>query len=233
MTIQRRSFLVAAGAFMCGCDTANTWRGFAYFTAGDPSASPLLAAPVGPRGLSHWLDKKALAAFAGFYVIGVHWPGLNNGDEDYGARYANIVRWLDFMKVDKPMLYAQSRGGLQLLNFACDNPDRIDRIAALYPVTDPYVYPGNNSKLWSAHATTRESFDRGRFTPNLRAAALRGKRIKIWHGDSDKLVPKSATTDVFASASGAEVVTLAGVGHVKLWRQDIHDFLSASLSPSA
>lgn len=226
MPIDRRSFLIASGAALAGCSSPPAWNGFSYFTAGNPAGRPLLVAPVGPKGLAQWLGEPTIAYFVqrGFYVVGVHWSGLDGGDEDFGARYTLISEWLAFMKIHRPLMYAQSRGGLQLLNFACDQPQAFDRIACLFPVTDQYIFPGNGKKLRSAFD---KSFDRARFVPNLKAAKLRGARVKIWHGDSDALVPKDATTDIFAAGSGAEVVTMTGVGHGGTWPTAIADFLAA------
>ena len=200
------------------------------FRRGDPANQPLVLAPAGPAGLAEWVGEDVIAGFvqAGFFVIGAHWPGLDGGVEDFGAQNAKIPGWLAAQSLGrKPMLYAQSRGGLQLLNFACDHPDSFMKIAALYPVTDPLVYPGEGEPLWRAWGTTEASFPVLASTPNLRAASLRGRPIKIWHGDQDAVVPKQRTTDVFAAASGAEVVTLPGVGHVPLWLPEIGAWLKA------
>ena len=51
------------------------------------------------------------------------------------------------------------------------------------------------------------------FTPNARAHRLRGRPIRIWHGDRDETVPKRLTSDVFAQRSGAELVTVRGARH--------------------
>lgn len=229
----RRAVLIAGALALTGC-TRQKWNGFHFFTRGDPSGIPLVVAPVGPRGLGDWIGEKTISNFvsAGFYVLGVHWTGLNGRAEDYGARSKLIDAWMRDMGLQKPMLYAQSRGGLQLLNYACDHPDSFDRIAALYPVTDPLVYPGAISALWNAYGTTEEQFPEQAFSPNLKASSLRGRPIKVWHGDSDKLVPKNLTTDVFAPQCGAEVITLPGVGHIPLWLDDIASWLKHPPSPA-
>jgi pimeloyl-ACP methyl ester carboxylesterase len=235
--ISRRTFLAAAGTLgACSSndqpiparhpETAHEWQGFRYFSRGNASAPPLVVAPVGPKGLGHWLTNPTIDNFvdAGFHVVGVHWHGVN-GPEDYGARHPKIAAWLDHMRLKRPPMYAQSRGGLQLLNFACDHPSAFSKIAALYPVTDPFVFPGRKQQLWTAYGVDEARFPTQAFTPNARAATLKGRQIRIWHGDRDKLVPKHLTTDIFAAASGAEVVTLKGVGHVPLWLDEIAAYL--------
>lgn len=227
--LTRRTALIGSFAATAGCSSVPglEWNGFRYFTRGEPSNPTLVVAPVGPTGLTHWLKEETVNGFvaAGFYVVGAHWPGRLRTEEDYGSGFQNIAGWLEFMRLDRPLLYAHSRGGLQLLNFACDHPNSFRKIAALYPVTDPFVYPGRSLKLWAAYAAIESTFPRAQFTPNLRASSLRGRPIKIWHGDSDKLVPKPLTTDIFAAASGAEVVTLRGIGHQRLWLDEIPAYL--------
>lgn len=225
--LNRRRFTIACAAALPGCSQVREKYAFRQFTRGDPKGIPLVVAPAGPKGLGQYMTEEKIDRFAaaGFYVIGAHWPGLDGGEEDYGAHHREIAAWLRGLNLAKPLMYAHSRGGLQLLNFACDHPDSFSKIACLYPVTDPYVYPGRGPKLWSAHDAWLRRFDVGAFSPNARAAALRGRPIKIWHGDSDKLVPKHLTTDVFAPQCGAEVVTLRGVGHVPLWVDEIPAWL--------
>ncbi|MDI4631661.1 alpha/beta hydrolase [Pelomonas sp. V22] len=180
--------------------------------------------------MAQWVGEEVIAGLvrAGFFVIGRHWPGLDGGIEDYGARHGEIAAWLDSLRLSvRPVFYVQSRGGLQLLNYACDEPESFRKIACLYPVTDPRVFPGAGQLLWNAHASTEAMFPWLANTPNLRAARLRGRPIRIWHGDADTLVPKSSTTDVFAPAAGAEVVTIPGLGHTQVWIEAIGDWLRA------
>lgn len=227
--INRRSLLLGAAAAVTGCSHGLEWNGFRYFTLGDPGGVPLVVAPVGPKGIGQWLRDDWMQHFvdAGFYLLGCHWSGKDGGAEDYGARYSLIGEWMQFMKLDRPMAFAQSRGGLQLLNFACDHPQAFRKIAALYPVTDPFVFPGKGEKLWEAYDTTEAQFPHHAFTPNERATRLRGQAIKIWHGDKDELVPKRLTSDIFAAASGAQLITLPGVGHQRVLLDDIPAFLRA------
>jgi pimeloyl-ACP methyl ester carboxylesterase len=233
--LRRRALLTAAAALpLASCTTGPKWNGFRYFARGNPKDTPLVVAPVGPKGLEELLSERTIAGFvaAGFYVVGVHWPGMDGGPEDYGARQRDIAGWLRSMKLERPLLFAQSRGGLQLLNFACDHPDAFSKIAALYPVTDPFVYPGAGPELWKAYGVTEVTFPVHDFTPNARAEALRDREVKIWHGDSDKVVPKRLTSDVFAAKCGAELVTLPGVGHDRIWLDDIPVWLKATHRPS-
>jgi pimeloyl-ACP methyl ester carboxylesterase len=228
----RRSFLIASAAALAGC--GQDWNGFRYFTAGNPKASPLVVAPVGPGGLDDFLPQSTIEAFvsAGFYVVGAHWRGLDGGDEDYGARHSLIGAWMQDLGIRRPAAFAQSRGALQLLNFACDHPTAFSCIAALFPVTDPLVFPGPTRKLWAAHGLSQPRPLDG-FTPNARAHRLRGRPIRIWHGDRDETVPKERTSDVFAAASGAQLVTVRGTGHRIVDYSPIVDYLAHASTPAA
>lgn len=223
--ISRRTFVAAAA--VAGCSPIVTPSGFRFFSQGNPKHPPLVVAPVNFAGLAGQLRQAQIDSFvaAGFYVVGMHWPGMDGGDQDYGARHKQIAGWLRLLGIERPAMFAQSRGALQLLNFACDHPDSFSKIACLYPVTDPFVYPGKGDVLWKAYGTTEEGFSAYEHTPNARAHRLRGKAIKIWHGDRDETVPKRRTTDIFAARSGAQVVTLKGVGHDRVWPDEIPAWL--------
>lgn len=185
--------------------------------------------PTGSNGLTHNLQQHLITALneKGIFVAGVHFPGCDAGEEDYGARYFSIgVKVLELMASNNltspPVIYCQSRGALQALSFACEAPSLVQRVACLYPVTDPDVYPGRGAGLNYAHNKTNEEFDAvmsggnpviHRYRPNTKSAGLNGKTVCIWHGDSDLAVPKESTTDVFSPGCHAWVKTLTNFGH--------------------
>lgn len=203
----------------------NVWNGFPVFTSGPVSPNLwVVIAPTGSGGLAANIPQYLIDKLngLGIFVAGVHWRGVDNGEEDFGARYFNIGSWILDMKAEygltaNPVLYAQSRGGLQALNFACEAASLVSRVACLYPVTDPFVYPGNVPALYSASghdaAWWSVAANKNPFTPNAKAGGVSGIPVCIWHGDSDTAVPKSATTDIFAPVAQAYVKTLAGFGH--------------------
>lgn len=209
-----------------------TWRGHNVFTSGPVSPNIwVVIFPTGTGGMAGSIGPYLIDTLngRGIFVAGVHWKGCDPGygEEDYGARYFDIGAWILDMKAEygltaNPCLYVQSRGGLQGLNFACEAPSMVPRVACLYPVTDPVVYPGRGAALNYAHSEHDVEWDAimangqpviKRYTPNAKAAALNGKPVCIWHGDSDIVVPKTLTTDVFAPLCHAWVKTLSGFGH--------------------
>lgn len=223
------------------------------FTAGsvvDPNRW-VFVFPTGSGGLSHFIQPTTISAFtsAGLFVVGAHFPGADGGEEDYGFRYREISLLVDQVQstyglTARPSLYCQSRGGLQGLNFACDNPTKVTRIACLYPVTNPVVYPGRGVPLILAHSKTDEEFDAvmasGKtilraFTPNAKSTTLSSIPVCMWHGDIDSVVPKSLTTDVFARFCGAHVKTISNFGHETVpnnIRDEIVAFVNAGTVPS-
>lgn len=189
--------------------------------------------PTGSQGLSHNLSQYLINELnsRGIFVAGAHFPGCDGGEEDYGARYFDVGGVIQNLMgqhslTTPPVLYCQSRGGLQGLSFAAEAPSLVNRVAALYPVTSPDVYPGRGAALNLAHSKTDEEFDAiiqggfwsnkpvmTRYSPNLKGAGLDGKPVCIWHGDSDLTVPKESSTDVFAPLCSAYVKTLENFGH--------------------
>lgn len=211
-------------------DLMNNWRGFPVFTSGPVSPDIwVVIFPTGSGGLATNIQQYMIDRLnsQGIMVSGVHWMGCDMGEEDYGARYFQIGAWiLDMMSEyglrTMPVLYAQSRGGLQAFNFICEAPSMVTRYAALYPCTDPYVYPGICPELSVAHNKTQDEFDAiknnqkkviDRYVPNGKASGASGVSGCIWHGDSDMTVPKELTTDVFAPQAHSWVKTISGFGH--------------------
>lgn len=185
--------------------------------------------PTGSSGLLQNVDSYLINRLntLGIFVAGAWYPGCDNGEEDYGARYFSIGGWIQSIMsqyglASPPILYCQSRGGLQGLSFACEAPSLVNRVACLYPCTNPDVYPQRGAALSNAHNKSDAEFDAimgssskviSRYTPNAKAAGLNGKSVCIWHGDSDLVVPKTTTTDIFAPQCHAWVKTLTGFGH--------------------
>lgn len=206
------------------------WNGFEYFTSGVISPNIwVVIAPTGSGGLAQNIPQYLIDRLngKGIFVAGVHWKGCDFGEEDFGARYFSIGAWIQYMQATyglttNPVLYAQSRGGLQLLNFACEAPSLVTRVGCLYPAMTPESYPGRGGALSNAHNKSDAEFDAvmsngsaviSRYTPNAKASGLINTPTCIWHGDSDTIVPKSLNTDIFAPLAHAYVKTLIGFGH--------------------
>jgi pimeloyl-ACP methyl ester carboxylesterase len=105
--------------------------------------------------------------------------GSVEGTAQYSALYDEMVR-RGYSR--KPVLLAQSRGGLMLYNWAVENPKRVTCIVGIYPVIDNRSYPGGEN--------ARRLADRN---PILRLNTLHVPVFHI-HGDSDKLVPLEANS---------------------------------------
>jgi len=103
--------------------------------------------------------------------------GSVEGTARYSAFYDEMVR-RGYSR--KPVLVAQSRGGLMLYNWAVENPKRVTCIVGIYPVLDNRSYPGGKI------ADTLK--DRN---PILRLGSLKVPAFHI-HGDNDMLVPLAA-----------------------------------------
>ena len=209
-----------------------TWNGWSYYISGPVGNNYawVIMFPTGSGGMNQNIDGNFISKLNGRSVItvGLHMPGCDNGEEDFGARYRNIGSFIQYVMATyglttKPTLYCQSRGGLQGLSFACDAPSLVQRICCLYTSTDPSTsYPGRGAPLSIAHNKSDQEFDAiiaggapvvSQYTPNAKAAALVGMPVCIWHGDSDMVVQKSLTTDIFAPQCHAWVKTLPGFGH--------------------
>lgn len=185
--------------------------------------------PTGSGGLAQNVPNYILQSLhsKGIFVVGAHFPGCDGGEEDFGAKYREILSTINYVKTQygltaPPVFYCQSRGALQGLSFAADNPGEVLRIACLYPATTPSAYPGRGQSYSIAHNKTDAELDAvessgvtviSKYTPNSKAAALIGKTICIWHGDSDAVVPKTMTTDVFAPQAHSWVKAIPCFGH--------------------
>jgi hypothetical protein len=249
MLFNRRKVLIGAGAgagslalpAISKGQTAPplTPTGFKYFISGLPTtfvpAVWIMMFPTGSSGLLTNISSTIISTLnnASVPTVGVHYTGCNPdqgsnaNEEDYAARYFGIGVDVGFFQsqfgfTTPPVIYAQSRGGLQALSFACEAPSQVARYCGLYPCTDPAVYPGRGPILNSAHSKTDPEFDAvmtggspviSRYTPNSKAGGLVNVQGCIWHGDSDTTVPKILTTDIFAPQAHSYVKTLPGVGH--------------------
>lgn len=105
--------------------------------------------------------------------------GSVEGTRHFSALYEEMRR-RGYNK--KPVLVAQSRGGLMLYNWAVENPKRVTCIVGIYPVLDNRSYPGGKIA-----ETLNER------NPIQRLTKLKVPAFHI-HGDSDKLVPLEANS---------------------------------------
>jgi hypothetical protein len=112
-----------------------------------------------------------------------------------------------------------------------DNPNTWLRAALLYAACDPYSYPGDQQKLWTAYNTTQAGFA-ANFEPTHNAlngaSAIDGTRVKEWAGDADVTVPLSANGALLSAACGSELRVVSGLGHATYTNDDIARWLIGS-----
>ena len=97
--------------------------------------------PPYPGDAEKWMFEQWLAA-------GIAIAGIDAG-ESYGSPAGRKLFTRLYLELtqsrgyaSRPVLLGRSRGGLQLLNWAADNPDKVAAFAGIYPVCNLASYPG-------------------------------------------------------------------------------------------
>ena len=138
----------------------------------------------------------------------------------------------------KPCLFAQSRGGLMLFNWAADHPQNVGCIVGVYPVCNILSWPSRLEKVVKAYNMSegelRKQLDRYNPVDRLWPLAQRNVPIFLIHGDSDKVVPLESNSrelaDRYRKLSGSvQLVVVKGIGHAErpefFESKDVVDFL--------
>ncbi|MEY2880583.1 MAG: hypothetical protein RLZZ15_2963 [Verrucomicrobiota bacterium] len=195
-------------------------------TAAEKSKPWVWYAPTLPRypdDAEKWMFEQFLAA--GIAIAGIDAGesyGSPAGCEIFSALHAELTTARGYST--KPVLLGRSRGGLQLLNWAVENPTRVAAFAGIYPVCNLASYPGL-AKAAPAYALTLEKLTAtlAHHNPIDRLASLAAARIPLFaiHGDADKLVPLDLNSallrDRYHTLGGPmELIIPAGQGH-SLW----------------
>lgn len=162
-----------------------------------------------------------------FMEAGIAVAGIDVG-ESYGsprgralftAFYEEMVRKRGMSA--KPCMVGQSRGGLQVYNWAAEHPSLVSCIVGIYPVCDLTFFPGvaAASKAYEMSATqlTAEIADHNPIS-RLEPLAKAGVPILHIHGDADLRVPLEKNSKVLAERYrklGGEIrlIVIAGQGH--------------------
>ncbi|MBL9198847.1 MAG: alpha/beta hydrolase [Opitutaceae bacterium] len=147
--------------------------------------------PPYPGAAEKWMFERFTAA--GIAIAGID-AGESYGNHDgralFSALHDHLVRTRGY--APRAILLGRSRGGLQLLNWAADHPDKVAAFAGIYPVCNLASYPG------LARAAPAYGLSVDQLTTTLashnpvdRLAPLATARIPLFaiHGDADKLVP--------------------------------------------
>lgn len=138
-----------------------------------------------------WMHERFLAA-------GIAVAGIDVG-EAYGSpkgtqgldqlhRYLTATYHLSH----RPCLLARSRGGLWMLAWAAEHPDRVAGLAGIYPVFDLRAYPGLDRAAGAFELSPTSLADQlDRHNPIAKAQALLDASIPVHliHGDIDQVVP--------------------------------------------
>ncbi len=167
-----------------------------------------------------WMAKQLLEA--GFAICGIDVGesyGSPTGTMLYNAFYNHVREYYDLD--EKPCLLPQSRGGLMLLNWAIENPEKVQCVAGIYTVCNIESYPGVE-KACGAYGMSSDELTAqlDRYNPVRRVQVLADARIPLLfvHGDSDTVVPIEANAgklveDCRNFGGDAHLIVVPGKGH--------------------
>jgi len=121
-------------------------------------------------------------------------------------------------------MLGRSRGGLQTLSWAAENPGNVSGFAGIYPVCNIASYPGIEKASSAYHLSATELQQvLSVYNPidRLKPLADAGLPLFAIHGDSDLLVPLEANSGELKSryeslGGKMELVIPAGQGH-SMW----------------
>jgi pimeloyl-ACP methyl ester carboxylesterase len=178
---------------------------------------------VMPREIHTWICTRLLAA-------GVAIAGVDVG-ESYGspAGRRTFTAFLDalvpaYELAARPTLLGQSRGGLMHYNWAVEHPDRVLRIAGIYPVCNLAAWPGA-PKAAEAYEIMPEQLQAAlvEHNPIDRLAPLAAARVPIFHvhGDADDVITLEEHSAELARRYQAlggpmELLIIPGAGHEEI-----------------
>jgi len=177
-----------------------------------------------PGKEEQWMFEQFLAA--GLAIAGIDVGesyGSPAGRKLFTAFHAELTKARGYSS--KPVLLGRSRGGLQLLSWAAENPDKVAAFAGIYPVCNLSSYPGL-AKAAGAYEMTAEQLQThlAEHNPIERLAPLAAARVPLFaiHGDADKVVPLEANSalvrDRYLALGGTmELVIPPGQGH-NMWQ---------------
>ena len=153
-----------------------------------------------PGKAETWMFERFLEA--GIAIAGIDVGesyGSPTGRAAYSAFHDYLVAKRGFAK--KACLLARSRGGLMLYCWAAENPDKVNGVAALYPVCNITSYPGLK-RACGAYGLSADQLEAElpKHNPVDRLAPLANARIPIHHlhGDQDGTVPLEANSGLLA-----------------------------------
>ena len=170
-----------------------------------------------------WMFKRFLAQ--GIAVAGID-VGESYGSPDGRKGFSQLYNYLTQQRnfSSKPCLFARSRGGLMLYNWAVENPKKVGGIVGIYPVCNLESYPGLKRAAGAYHLSP-EALKKGlpQQNPISRLQPLAEAKVPIFHlhGDRDQVVPLKQNTAILAETyrklgGSIEVEIAPGQGH-NMW----------------
>jgi pimeloyl-ACP methyl ester carboxylesterase len=214
--------------------------GETFTVAGRPAfliAAPAGTTPTAPRPwvwyaptLEKYPGKEEVWLISQLLTAGISIAGIDVG-ESFGspagralftALHTELTRTRGYSA--KPLLLGRSRGGLMLLAWAAENPEKVGAFAGIYPVVNLTSYPGLDQAAPAYALTAAElAAQLTAHNPVDRLASLAAARIPLFaiHGDRDTLVPLDANSALlksrYTALGGAMKLIIAeGQGH-NLW----------------
>jgi pimeloyl-ACP methyl ester carboxylesterase len=176
-----------------------------------------------PENAEKWMFERFLKA--GIAIAGIDVGesyGSPKGREKFSALHKYLVEQRKLST--KPVLLARSRGGLQLLSWACDHPDQVGGFAGIYPVCSIASYPGVDKAAGAFELSADQlKADLAKYNPVDQLAALARAKVPLFaiHGDVDTVVPLELNSGEVArryrALGGAmELIVPPGQGH-NMW----------------
>jgi len=220
-TASKRAFMIQPMA--AGADGARPWLWYQPTFLGphptNPGVNP--GQCIYPDDNHTWLFTRLLAQ--GFWIGGVE-IGETYGDPAgraaQSAFYEAVVA--KFGLAPRACLLAQSRGGLMHYNWAVEHAEWVERIGAIYPVTNIRSWLGVASIAQSGYGLTEDEMLRHmhEHNPIERLAPLAAHEVPILHvhGDQDSVVGIEENSLEFARLYRAlggqtDIVIIPGKGH--------------------
>jgi pimeloyl-ACP methyl ester carboxylesterase len=239
-SLSRSLFLLLSVVASAAAEKKLPLPGETFTVAGRPAF--LIAAPAGPTStaprpwvwyaptLEKYPGKEELWLISQLLAAGISIAGIDVG-ESFGspagralftALHTELTRTRGYSA--KPLLLGRSRGGLMLLAWAAENPEKVGAFAGIYPVVNLTSYPGLDQAAPAYALTAAElAAQLTAHNPVDRLASLAAARIPLFaiHGDRDTLVPLEANSALLKSRYTAlggdmKLIIAEGQGH-NLW----------------
>lgn len=178
--------------------------------------------PGFPDETERWMHEQFLKQ--GIAVAGIDVGesyGSPAGREKFTQLYEELTERRGFSK--KPVMLCRSRGGLMVLNWAVEHPEKVGGIAGIYPVFDWRSWPGTE-RAAPAYGVTAEELEKlaKEQCPIERVEPLIKAKVPVFliHGDSDDVVPLEANSaelkrryEKAGAGKSVELIVPKGQGH--------------------